>query len=219
MLYLLTTPQMPAEAELPNLMAKLPEWRRQQALRFKHYLGQRNCTLSYLLLALSISLKGESDQPAGIRLIEPFELFEPLEPFAYSEHGKPYLPSHPNIHFNLSHCRNAVACIVDKVPVGIDVEDLGRYSESVARYAMNESEMHQIQSNTQSSLSLLEGEGMRERVFTSLWTQKEAVLKLHGTGITDNMKDVLLPENIKDIEITTEEHLKEGFVLSFAKHK
>ena len=42
------------------------------------------------------------------------------------EKGKPFFPDHPEIHFNLSHCKYAVACALDRAPVGVDAEAHGR---------------------------------------------------------------------------------------------
>ena len=51
--------------------------------------------------------------------------------------------------------------------------------------------------------------------FTELWTRKEAVCKLLGTGITDNLRDMLLPQNTAGMCIETEVY--DGFVVSVAK--
>ena len=191
---------MPAEGELPHLMARLPKWRHEQAMRFKYYLGQRNCTLSYLLLQKGLAnLWGNSQSLHHT----PQDSLTSTEAFAYGEHGKPYLPSHPHTHFNMSHCNNAIACVVDTTPVGIDVEDLGRYSESVARYSMNDAEMQQILAAPDSDLA-----------FTRLWTRKEAVLKLRGIGLTDDLKNVLQPENLQGIRLETKDYPE--FILSVA---
>ena len=52
--------------------------------------------------------------------------------------------------------------------------------------------------------------------FTRLWTQKEAVLKLKGTGITDDLHHVLDTENTKDIRIITTENPYRGYVFTTA---
>ena len=95
------------------------------------------------------------------------------------EHGKPSLAGHEDIHFNLSHCRRAVACVVDTRPVGVDIECLGRYKRPVAEHTMSEKELSEI------------AEGDADLVFTVLWTKKEALMKLIGTGISDDMKTIL----------------------------
>lgn len=178
------------EADLKRDLLKLPQWRREKALRYRHFGGQAECTLSYLLLLDALHREyGIASMPT----------------FVENEHGKPSLQEFPHIHFNISHCHSAVACAVDDRPVGIDVEDLGRYREGLAAYCMNDVEISMT--------------GSSDMAFTRLWTQKEAVFKLQGTGIRDNIKDILLPENTCDIEITTTEYPEEGFVLSIARYK
>ena len=83
--------------------------RREQALRFKFERGQRTCILAYLLLKKALH------EEFGITANPVFE---------YGEHGKPIFVGHPEIHFNLSHCREAVVCAVSDRPVGIDVESI-----------------------------------------------------------------------------------------------
>ncbi len=189
MLLLRTNLETYTEADLQRDLQRLPQWRREKALRYRHFSGQAQCTLSYILLLEAL------DREYNIT---------GLPTFVENEHGKPSLQEYPDIHFNLSHCRSIVACAVDNAPVGIDVEDLGRYNQHVARYCMNDDEMQQI--------------GTSDTIFTHLWTQKEAVFKLQGTGIRDNIKDILLPQNLTNIKIMTEEHLEEGYILSIARH-
>lgn len=43
---------------------------------------------------------------------------------AMTEHGKPYLPDHPALKFNLSHSHGALALAFSKCEVGIDIEKL-----------------------------------------------------------------------------------------------
>ena len=149
------------EAALPLLS----DQRREQALKFKFEQGRKTCAMAYLLLCEGLRKEyGITERPV----------------FEYGEHGKPVLKGYPHIHFNLSHCREAAICVVSDKPVGVDIESIHRYSESLARYVMNDDEMEEILHAENPALS-----------FTKLWTQKEAVVKLTGHGISDNMKSVL----------------------------
>ena len=87
----------------------------------------------------------------------------------------------PNIHFNLSHCDEAAACVIDNQPVGIDVETISAYDPQLLPLTMNLSEQQAI---TKSDYP--------ERVFACLWTMKEAMLKCLGTGLSDDLPNLLI---------------------------
>ena len=151
-----------------NLEAGLREisaQRREQALKFKYEQGQRLCVLAYLLLKQALR--------EGYGITE-----NPV--FDYNEHGKPSIVGHPEIFFNLSHCKEAVICVVSDQPVGVDVESIREYKESLVRYTMNDEEIREIESSDNPAAT-----------FIRLWTMKEATLKLIGTGISNDIKTVL----------------------------
>lgn len=100
--------------------------------------------------------------------------------FNYNEHGKPSIAGHPEIHFNISHCQSAIAVAVSDKPIGIDIESYRDADASLIRHVMNPAEA-----------ALIEADADPRAAFIRLWTQKEAVLKLRGTGIIDNLQDVL----------------------------
>lgn len=176
------------EEKLLRDIALLPDWRREQTMRFKHLEGRRNCTRALLLLAECLGVNAAD-----------------IPPFQYNEHDKPSLNSKlSTLNFNLSHCHEAVACLVSDVPCGIDVESVGRYSDSVARYSMDGEQMQQIL-----------GSGNPALAFIRLWTQKEAYLKALGTGIQDNMRDI--PSSLLRRLTHTEVHTDKGYVLSWCE--
>lgn len=164
------------DAALQDISAQ----RRELALRFRHELGRRQCVLAYLLLKRALR------EEYGI-------VGNPV--FAYGEHGKPVLAGLEDgegesvacgdglwgrIHFNLSHCREAVACAVGAQPVGIDVESVRPLSESLVNYTMSNEEQQIIYGTENPALA-----------FTRLWTMKEARMKLTGEGISNHIKEVL----------------------------
>lgn len=108
--------------------------------------------------------------------------------FNTNEHGKPSLKDSEDIHFNISHCRHAVACVVSNQPVGVDIERLGRYKERIARYTLSDDELSALHTTQHDGMSNDESIDLQ---FTIFWTKKEALLKLIGTGITDNIKQIL----------------------------
>ena len=143
----------------------LSEQRREQCLKFKHEQGRKTCAAVYLLLC------------EGLR--KEYGITE-LPVFEYGEHGKPSIVGHPEIFFNMSHCREAAICVLSDVPVGVDVESIRSYSESLARYTMSDAEMELIEKAERPDVE-----------FIRLWTLKEAVLKRSGEGIRNEMKHVL----------------------------
>lgn len=157
--------------DLDAALGEISEQRREQALKFKHELGKRLCVLAYQLLKRGL------DEVYGIRENPVFE---------YNEHGKPMIVGHPEIFFNLSHCKEAAICVVSDQPVGVDVESVRSFNESLVRYTMNEAEVKEIESAEDQAVA-----------FIRLWTMKESALKLIGTGISNELKQVLQQENLQ----------------------
>lgn len=157
--------------DLDAALGEISEQRREQALKFKHELGKRLCVLAYQLLKRGLA------EVYGIRENPVFE---------YNEHGKPMIVGHPEIFFNLSHCKEAAICVVSDQPVGVDVESVRSFNESLVRYTMNEAEVKEIESAEDQAVA-----------FIRLWTMKESALKLIGTGISNELKQVLQQETLQ----------------------
>ena len=155
----------------------LSDQRRELCLKFKHEQGRKTCAAAYLLLCEGLREEyGISEKPV----------------FEYGEHGKPSIVGHPEIFFNMSHCREAAICVLSNKPVGVDIESIRPYNESLARYTMSDEEM-----------ALIEGAERRDVEFIRLWTLKEAVLKCSGEGIRNDMKHVL--DGLKDAKTVINE--------------
>ena len=165
------------------MLPRVSEQRRAQALLFKHAFGQYACLKSYLMLQ---DLLREHYGIEGNLL------------FTYNEYGKPELDLRaaneagctPKPYFSISHCKQAIAVAASNTPVGIDIETLRHPSESLIEKTMNEQERHQIAAAESP-----------DNMFTALWTRKEAVLKYQGTGIIDDLHNVL--SNLNDLRIST----------------
>ena len=85
---------------------------------------------------------------------------------------KPYL-KRQNLHFNISHSKDLVACAIAEYPLGIDIE----YNDPKVSYhdftfQMTSNEIQEIQ----------DAEDKMNGFFT-YWTRKEAVIKAHGAGM------------------------------------
>lgn len=161
------------EERLEEMLELMPPWRREVTLRYKRHGSRRESAAAFLLL---------QDM-----LREEYGITEPLA-FEYGDLGKPHLIGHNDIHFNMSHCRNAVACAVAEHPVGIDIESLGRYRKPLAEYTLSKDEQQLLSHAAYEGLS---AEESRDVAFVTLWTKKEALLKLVGTGIVSDLKNIL----------------------------
>lgn len=175
------------------MLPQLPAWRREQALKFRHLIGQVLCAEAYLLLK------------EGLR--KDFGITDEVS-FDYLEHGKPVLKEYPNIHFNLSHCLKGVLCVIDdQGPVGCDIEAIERtINEPLLQYCCNEEEIRQIRTAPNPDAE-----------FMKLWTIKEAVLKYSGQGLTQDLPSLLSPELLATIQLCTSE--KDGVVFTTCQVK
>lgn len=107
---------------------------------------------------------------------------------ALSPEGRPYLPGHPGIDFNLSHTTGTVAlavCLNGRV--GIDIERAEGHSEAAMRDLMplilseeEEADLRQLPP------------GEQPTAFLARWVAKEAVLKCSGRGLLDDPRRVTI---------------------------
>ena len=105
----------------------------------------------------------------------------PLE-LAYGPHGKPYLPHHPQCHFNLSHSGSVLVCAMDDAPVGVDVQ-LCRPRRGAFLDKLCSSEERQW----------LRERGDSGQAFALLWSLKESRCKWTGRGLQRPISDILIP--------------------------
>ncbi len=179
----------------------LPPWRRDVVEKMRVVSKKEESTVAYnLLLRVLRGGFGITEKPD----------------FVIGKHGKPHLLfaddggdegcSDRGLHFSISHCSAGVACIVsDEGRVGIDIERLGRYKKTLADYCMSPREVEQIASSASP-----------DDEFTALWTRKEALLKLTGEGITDDMKTVLDSQRMQGVTLTTRICRADGYAYSIA---
>ena len=169
------------QADVERLNTIVSPQRREQAMRYKHVFGQWACLKSYEML---------------LRLLH---IATPVS-FVYNEHGKPFLPQ-KDIFFSISHCKEAVAVVVSDREVGIDIESRNRrVSQELIERVMNEDEQRYITTHPEPATAFIE-----------LWTKKEALLKQLGTGIIDDLTNVLTGnENI-------ETHIFDNYIVSICQ--
>ena len=182
------------ETEVNRMLPLVSDQRREQALRYKHTMGQFCCLKSWVMLRDILKTPTKPRQNPDKTPIE----WQKME---YNEQGKPFLPDGP--FFSISHCKAGIAVAVDEQPIGIDIESIRHAEEDLIERTMNEEEQRMIRSAAQP-----------DRMFTRLWTQKEAVVKAEGTGICSfEQLQTLLPAN-KTYRLETIE--KEKYIYTIA---
>lgn len=103
--------------------------------------------------------------------------------FDISQEGKPFLSSHPEVHFNISHAGERLLIATASFPIGVDLEglDADAVSPETASMVFSPEEFRLFE--WQDAPSCLE-------LFYLLWTKKEAYLKAVGHGFLKNARDV-----------------------------
>ena len=186
------TPEM-----LSMTLSLLPEWRRESVMRYKHHSSRCESAMAFRLLQEMLR--------------EEFGLCDEIS-FSFGEHGKPYISSPHGVFFNISHCRNAVACVVATEEVGIDIETTGRYSKRLAEYTLSAAELSMLHAAEYPGMTHEEASDL---FFTILWTKKEALLKLLGTGITDSLRNILATYSAK-VDFNTTINIANRYVCTTA---
>ena len=152
----------------------LPQERIEKVSRLRSPLHKALSAVAYLLL--------------GYALAEKYGIDERVR-FEYGRNGKPMLRDFPDIHFNLSHCKNAVACAVSDEAVGVDIQHITPISDKVARRGMTDCEYEAFKASSAA-----------DDYFCEIWTVKESFLKCTGQGITSELR-ALAADEIMDKKI------------------
>lgn len=144
-------------ADFERMLAEVSGQRRLAVDRIKGFGGKLQSLLAYRLLQQAV--------------MQEFQI-DPIPDFAFTDKGKPYFAELPGVHFSLSHCPAAVACAVDSRPCGVDIETIRPLRRELAEYVLSPAEFGQIMASADPA-----------REFIRLWTMKESLCKLLGTGI------------------------------------
>ena len=100
---------------------------------------------------------------------------------AYDLHNKPYLASHPDVHFSLSHSKTMALCVFSHTEIGADIEKIRPVEKSVMHRVTTEKEYEYLQG--------LSGEE-KTSAFIKLWTGKESYAKYTGAGLSASFRNI-----------------------------
>ncbi|MCR5823701.1 MAG: 4'-phosphopantetheinyl transferase superfamily protein [Lachnospiraceae bacterium] len=144
----------------------ISEERRNKVDAIKHPLGKYRSIGAGYLIALGLREAG----------LDPF-----TERISLSSKGKPFLPDHPDVHFNLSHSGNYVVCAFADKTVGIDIEEIRPVKPSLIKFSLSKHEMAEYEATP---------DEFREQKFYEMWTSKEAFLKHIAKGLSVRPADI-----------------------------
>ena len=142
----------------------LPTERQYKVLKYKSTAAKNLSAAAYMLLKFAVKdFAGLNEVPETV----------------LNEHGKPYFKNIDDLYFNLSHCETGVACGISKNEIGVDIQDIRKYSEATVKKIMTAGERE-----------IIEKSNTPERAFAKIWSMKESYVKLKGEGLSFGLKNV-----------------------------
>lgn len=146
--------------ELEEWRPWIPQEKWERIERFLHWQDRQRTVLGYSLANYMLANAGGLARKE-IKL-------------SFDYYGKPHFPD-PSLFFNLSHSGGWIACGVNSVPIGVDVEQIQEIDLKIAESFFAPIEVQ--------DLFALPEEVRRDYFFT-LWTLKESYIKAIGKGVS-----------------------------------
>ncbi len=167
------------ESVLVEMMAYIPNGKKESMLRYRQDIDRKIHIYSDIFIRCLISVK------SGIKYSE--------IDIKTSRTGKPFLACYPYCEFNISHTRNAVAAALSEKPVGVDIEKVRDIDIRIADKIFSDGELAWLYNSA-------EDQNLR---FFEIWTKKEALVKYYGTGLSNNLKALDVTANTNQEEFFT----------------
>jgi 4'-phosphopantetheinyl transferase len=161
MIYLFDDIEIIAKTDLEHSYKFLSKERLNKIIQYRFEIDKKISAISELLL--KYALKKEYDIRGNLYI-------------AYSATGKPFLEGTNNIFFNLSHCREGVACVISDNPIGIDIQNFVDCDMNLLNIVCSSEEITELKNSSDI-----------KNEFIRLWTVKEAYVKCIGEGITEKV--------------------------------
>ena len=126
--------------------------------------------------------------------------------FSINQNNKPYLESHSDTYFNISHTKNHIVMAVADQEIGVDIEETVSKKSfmSIARRYFSSCEVKELEQSTD-----------LKKDFYTLWTLKESQVKRNSLGIAYGLKDALFYK--KDSGWVSENLAKDFLTYSYSK--
>ena len=200
--------------QIPTSAAMLPAELAHRALRSEDNEERARRLGGYILLEKMVKKHGDGFKSGVEGIVKPefgmfFDRRGILPCLRYDSYGKPYFEDHDNVAFNLSHSAHMAACVLSLAaegemanPVGIDLQIISNNVKQAKRMVdgyFNDAEKAKIAAYEDNDANYC-------RIFTEIWTKKEALLKCIGVGLSCiDQADTEHPEALGCRYVATEE--------------
>ncbi len=147
----------------------MPKSFQQQILKYRDWKDAQRSLLGKMLLKNGLEILG----------LDQYDLSE----IKYTAHQRPYFDH--SLDFNIAHSGDYVICAISTTQkVGVDIEELKTTELSDFQDFFTREEWAKV---------LNSNKGLQE--FYTLWTQKEAIIKASGEGLSIPLKEVSIQED------------------------
>lgn len=163
---------------LSTHLNRFPDAFQHKIKKFRRWQDAQLCLLGRLLVETAIK-----------KVIGRKEIWKDI---IYNEYGKPYLNDN-SFYFNISHSDNLAVCALHGSEIGIDIErHTNKIEPEEFKQQMTADEWMRIVSSPNRLLA-----------FYTYWTEKEAVIKMAGKGLSIPLKSFVINNNRTQIEDQT----------------
>jgi 4'-phosphopantetheinyl transferase len=124
----------------------------------------------------------------------------------YHFNKKPYLASHPWLHFNISHSEEYAIIAISRKKIGIDVE-----------YIPEEFNLNDLLPEIfgENEILMIQNAANKKHAFYTSWTRKEAFVKALGKGIDEDFKYIPCLDGQHDIDSALLKNTENWQIYSF----
>ncbi|MCR4616362.1 MAG: 4'-phosphopantetheinyl transferase superfamily protein [Clostridiales bacterium] len=147
-----------------NVFELLSADRQKKVMNFKSDESRNLSAAAYMLLKYAV---------------RDFAWLDAVPEMSLNGHGKPYFKDIGNLYFNLSHCKYGVVCGISDKEIGVDIQDVRKFSDGTVKKVMCPAEK-----------AIIEKSDAPERAFAKIWSMKESYVKLSGEGISFGLQNV-----------------------------
>lgn len=124
----------------------------------------------------------------------------------YDFNKKPYLASHPWLHFNISHSEDYAAIVFSRKKVGLDIEYLSNDFKFTDLFPDIFDDHERL---------VIQNADDKKNAFYTLWTRKEAFVKALGKGIDEDFKYIPCVEGQHNLDFKLVKNTQNWQVYSF----